>query len=312
MRYARILACACAFLILVISSGCRSGSRGFQKTVQESKKPLQQSPNHSIGGDGSGGGVGGAARLAAVGRWASYSNDENRQGACGQFADITPEPTQWIVASEKLLVEIFGFVGCTNDPSGIKPPQCWQIKNAAGRSLCGTQLQVRCEDRGSKALCKSSEWFDVVIVDVCSQNAADSGPKGETACRDQFVIAMDRTLQGRMVQRDEGPELSLRISGDFSAQTTQTGGDHPSPEQPEVLAAGSPGCDYKDAAKYEGYGYNSELGKSCAPQTSAGGNDGNDEVLPSDTPGCDYKDAGKYDGYGWHPEKQKSCRPRAS
>lgn len=77
----------------------------------------------------------------------------------------------------------------------------------------------------------------------------------------------------------------------------------------DILSAGSPGCDYKDASKYEGYGYNQDQGKSCAPQSSQESSRGLGNILPPKSPGCDYSDAGKYDGYGWNSVQKKSCLP---
>jgi hypothetical protein len=101
------------------------------------------------------------------------------------------------------------------------------------------------------------------------------------------------------------------------------GGEAPSPSPGQqssstvgaesILPAGSAGCDYGDAAKYGGYGYNAGSQQSCAPRddgAAGGGSAGGDGgILPAGSSGCDYTDAGRYSGYGYDAGAQKSCAP---
>ena len=89
----------------------------------------------------------------------------------------------------------------------------------------------------------------------------------------------------------------------------------------DILAAGSSGCSYADAAKYNGYGYNNALKKSCAPQgsavsavatstASAVSTSIASDILPAGSSGCSYADAAKYNGYGYNNATKKSCAPQ--
>ena len=55
-------------------------------------------------------------------------------------------------------------------------------------------------------------------------------------------------------------------------------------------------CDYRDAYKNNGWGWNSRTGTSCPP-------------LKSDASSCDYRGADKNNGWGWDTFTGTSCPP---
>lgn len=158
----------------------------------------------------------GGRQFQGEGRWTSYGREQNGQGSCGRFADYAGDPKKWIALSEKFLVEQLGFKGCENDPSGQRPPQCWMIKSRSGQSLCGTRLQVRCEDRSGRGLCASSGWFEGVLVDVCPadrsyHDRADPNSRGDYGCRDRYIADLDESIQAAMTKRFDNPELIIKV-----------------------------------------------------------------------------------------------------
>jgi len=56
-------------------------------------------------------------------------------------------------------------------------------------------------------------------------------------------------------------------------------------------------CDYSDAARFDGWGWDPIAGQSCAPINT----------VTSDN--CDYTDATQFDGWGWDPISGQSCEP---
>ena len=55
-------------------------------------------------------------------------------------------------------------------------------------------------------------------------------------------------------------------------------------------------CDYSDADRYDGWGWDADAMNSCAP-------------LPATGVNCDYTNADSYGGWGWDPATRTSCRP---
>ena len=67
-----------------------------------------------------------------------------------------------------------------------------------------------------------------------------------------------------------------------------------------VFMFGSPAsadCDYADADKNNGFGYDNDTGQSCPPV---------------DNNFCDYTNAGENDGFGYNHYTGESCSPRSS
>lgn len=61
------------------------------------------------------------------------------------------------------------------------------------------------------------------------------------------------------------------------------------------ITSAPPGCDYSEANRNSGYGWNPSTQQSC-PQLTANN--------------CDYTDADKNDGWGWNPIEMTSCAPQ--
>lgn len=61
--------------------------------------------------------------------------------------------------------------------------------------------------------------------------------------------------------------------------------------------AGNDGCDYSNAAIYDGWGWNPDTGTSCEP------------VTVSSADNCDYSNATINDGWGWNARNGQSCAP---
>jgi hypothetical protein len=163
--------------------------------------------------------------LQGEGRWTPYGSEQGGKGSCGQFAAIEPDSKKWVALSEKFLMEQLAFKGCDVDPSGQKPPQCSQIMSTSGQSLCGTRLQIRCEDRSGRGLCASTDWFEGVLVDVCPgdrghHDHADPGSKGDTGCRDKYIVDMDQSIQPLMTSRFDNPELIISLGGGAAPSST--------------------------------------------------------------------------------------------
>ena len=75
------------------------------------------------------------------------------------------------------------------------------------------------------------------------------------------------------------------------------------------------GCDYSDADRWGGWGWNQTLSESCPPLSSAtvaGGYAHDNSAQASSSQTCDYTDAGLFGGWGWNPVTMQSCAPVAS
>jgi len=65
-------------------------------------------------------------------------------------------------------------------------------------------------------------------------------------------------------------------------------------------------CDYRNAAMFDGWGWNAGTGQSCPPVTAPTPSVPATTTVAND---CDYSNALLFDGWGWNPVTSQSCPP---
>ena len=195
--------------------------------------------------------------------------------------------------------------GCNYDYGS--PPVCGLTQS---RSTDTSALGLSCDV--TESLCNlKTGWLNIISHGNNFSEGVDKHLGDNTGAKPSYVAAMRLVYERGDVRRAFG--ITSDNLQPFDA--VFYGSAAKSVRRGIVQDANSAigGCDYKDAAQHNGWGWNETTRESCPPRTAAAGIQTSQpqNSLPSNGGFCDYKDAAQHNGWGWNDVTKQSCPPRS-